>query len=107
MTRLWNWITIMEIPDQPTLLDFSSNPSPLGTLTVAQTGQDLPFQPFRVYWTTSIPQHAKRGGHAHRDICELLVCLRGQCRVRTRDPHGRDELWHLHNPNQGLLIPPG
>ena len=97
----------MEISDQPTLLEFSSHPSTQGTLTVAQTVRELPFQPRRVYWTTSIPRHAKRGGHAHREISEVLVCLHGRCRVRTRDPHGGDELWRLDNPSQGLLIPPG
>ena len=37
-----------------------------GSLTVAETGKDLPFEVKRAYWIYGVPKGHERGKHANR-----------------------------------------
>lgn len=55
-----------------------------GSLNVVEHFE-LPFFPQRTFWITNVPEHAERGGHAHRTTHELLGALQGSCKLELRD----------------------
>jgi len=76
-----------------------------GALSVAQE-PDLPFLPKRLYWIYGVPEGIMRGGHAHKELWQVLVCLHGSITVHLEDGMGWREAMTLDNPAQGLLLPP-
>jgi hypothetical protein len=76
---------------------------PGGTLTAIEGGNAIPFEIRRVYFMQHLS--AERGGHAHRETEQLLVCLSGACEVRLSD--GRQErVYECRDPSRGLYIAP-
>lgn len=79
---------------------------PRGNLTVAEQMKNVPFEIKRVYWTYDVPGGESRGGHAHKDLYQLVVAMSGSFTV-TLD-NGKEQVTVLLNhPWQGLLIEPG
>ena len=56
-----------------------------GPLWVAQHTTGLPFEPKRFFFIRDVPPDTTRGGHAHKELQELLVCLRGSVSVTVYD----------------------
>lgn len=76
-----------------------------GSLSFAEVGQQLPFEPKRYFVIFDVPTVEVRGEHAHRDLHQFLVCLKGRCSVALDDGVHRDEVI-LDRPNVGLYLPP-
>ena len=76
-----------------------------GALTFGEIGQHLPFAIKRYFVVFDVPSREVRGEHAHRDLHEFLICLRGSCSVALDDGHARDEVV-LDTPTIGLHVPP-
>lgn len=76
-----------------------------GSLSYAEYGQHLPFEPKRYFVILNVPSREVRGEHAHRELHQFLVCLKGQCSVAIDDGQHRDEVV-LNGPNVGLHLPP-
>lgn len=49
---------------------------------------------------------ALRGKHAHRELTQILICLRGTCKVICDDGVAQEEVV-LDRPEVALEIPPG
>jgi len=63
----------------------------------------VPFDIKRVYYLYDVPSSAKRGGHAHKNLQQLLVPLSGSFDVVLKD--GLDEVTvTLNKPDKGLFI---
>jgi UDP-2-acetamido-3-amino-2,3-dideoxy-glucuronate N-acetyltransferase len=77
-----------------------------GTLVVGEAGRHVPFAMQRFFAVTGVPAGEARGGHAHKALQQLLVCLNGMVRVRYDDGE-RDGTTVLDSPDEALLIPPG
>jgi dTDP-4-dehydrorhamnose 3,5-epimerase-like enzyme len=77
-----------------------------GRLSVAEVQRDIPFDIRRVYWITSIPPSAIRGGHAHRRVHEAVIAVAGRFVARCEDADGRRCRFALHGPGEGIVIPP-
>jgi UDP-2-acetamido-3-amino-2,3-dideoxy-glucuronate N-acetyltransferase len=76
-----------------------------GSLVWGQVGSPMPFEPRRFWCIHHVPPGQSRGGHGHRTLQELLVCLHGSCVVSIDDGVARDEVV-LDDPELGLYIPP-
>ena len=76
-----------------------------GSLSVAEIGKQLPFQPKRYFLVFDVPSAEVRGEHAHRTLHQFLVCVRGSVAVVLDDGKSREEL-SLSKANMGLHIPP-
>jgi dTDP-4-dehydrorhamnose 3,5-epimerase-like enzyme len=76
-----------------------------GALTFGEIDLHLPFQPKRFFVVFDVPSREVRGEHAHRQLHEFLVCLRGSCAVALDDASSRDEVV-LDKPTIGLHVPP-
>lgn len=75
-----------------------------GSLVFGELGAQLPFAPVRYFAITDAPANAVRGMHAHLSCQQLVVVLRGSCRMVLVDGFGRDEVT-LDSPTLGLHIP--
>jgi hypothetical protein len=92
---------------QPKILDLTSHgSSSIGFITVAECEKNIPYAVERVYWTYYTPNNIERGGHAHRELYQVLVAVSGVITIITEDRDGNTETFVLDKPNQGLLLPP-
>lgn len=76
-----------------------------GDLTFAETPGLLPFEPRRFFMIYNVPGKDVRGEHAHRELKQFLVCVKGSCSVVADDGMNRNEIV-LNEPTLGLYIPP-
>lgn len=76
---------------------------PRGDLTFVEGGEHLPFQIARVYYLYNVPVDAERGGHAHRELEQVVFALSGSFRMKVHDGVNSSEYW-LRDPRKGLYI---
>lgn len=74
-----------------------------GDLTSVEGGLNIPFEIARVYYLYNVPVDAERGGHAHKELQQVLFALSGSFRVIVDNGRNRAEYW-LRDPSKGLLI---
>ena len=76
-----------------------------GNLTFIEGGQHIPFDIKRVYYLYDVPGGSHRGGHAHKDLHQLLIAMSGSFDILLDD--GRTKFkYHLNRSYYGLYIPP-
>jgi hypothetical protein len=76
-----------------------------GNLVFAEGERHVPFPIARAYHVFDVPEGARRGGHAHRRIEQLVVCLHGGFEVSV-DYGSRRAAFALGDPRVGLYLPP-
>lgn len=74
-----------------------------GDLTFLEGGKHVPFDIRRVYYLYNVPVDAERGGHAHRELEQVIFALSGSFRIKTDDGKTQSEFW-LRDPSKGLYI---
>lgn len=74
----------------------------LGTIGVIENNT-LPFEMKRVYYLYDIPSSANRGGHAHKNLQQVLIAISGSFDVIVKDSVAEEKIT-LNKPNVGLLI---
>jgi dTDP-4-dehydrorhamnose 3,5-epimerase-like enzyme len=84
------------------LIDLPSFSDERGGLVAIESGQNIPFVVQRLYYIFDTKQHA-RGFHAHLNLQQLAICVKGQCRFILDDGHEKQEVV-LNQPTKGLLI---
>ena len=78
---------------------------PRGNLTFIEGGRHVPFQIQRVYYLYDTPGGAERGGHAHKNLHQLIIAMSGSFDVVVYD--GKDkQRFHLNRSYYGLHLPP-
>src|ERR1022692_527713 len=75
-----------------------------GNLTYIEGGNHLPFRIRRVYWIYDVPGGEVRGGHAYRELDELVICLSGSFDFVV-DDGSRRKVVTLNRAFQGLYVP--
>ena len=78
---------------------------PRGNLTFIEGDHHVPFDIRRVYYLYDVPGGAERGGHAHKDLSQLIVAMSGSFDVLLDD--GREKRrFHLNRSYYGLYVCP-
>jgi hypothetical protein len=76
-----------------------------GNLTFVEGGNHIEFPIERVYYLYDVPGGAERGGHAHRQLHQVVIAVAGSFDVVLNN--GVEErVVHLDRAFQGLLITP-
>jgi len=74
-----------------------------GSLVSLETTKNIPFEIKRVYYLFDTKADVTRGYHAHRELKQVAIAIRGSCRFALDDGNERINIL-LDNPSQGLLI---
>ncbi len=78
---------------------------PRGNLTFIEEDRHIPFPIRRVYYLYDVPGGAERGGHAHKNLHQLVIALSGSFDILLDD--GRETVRHqLNRPYLGLHLCP-
>lgn len=73
-----------------------------GGLVAIESNQSIPFEIKRLYYIFNTT-HQSRGFHAHIDLKQVAVCVKGSCRFILDNGHTREEVT-LNSPTKGLYI---
>lgn len=85
------------------ILDFKTLGDDRGSLIAIEEGYNAPFQIKRVYYIFDTKEGVERGFHAHINLKQIAIAVKGSCTFVLDDGHKREEI-KLTNPNQGLFI---
>jgi dTDP-4-dehydrorhamnose 3,5-epimerase-like enzyme len=85
------------------ILDFSTLGDERGSLIAIEQGYNAPFEIKRVYYIFDTKEGVERGFHAHKDLKQIAIAVKGSCTFVVDDGDKREEI-PLNNPNQGLFI---
>lgn len=78
---------------------------PRGNLTFIESSRHIPFDIKRVYYLYDVPGGAERGGHAHKEMKQLIVAMSGSFDV-VLDNGTEKKRYHLNRSYYGLYIAP-
>ncbi|MCR1314184.1 FdtA/QdtA family cupin domain-containing protein [Enterobacter sp. BT855] len=74
-----------------------------GALVSLERDKNIDFEIRRVYYIFDTKKGVVRGYHAHKNLKQLVVPVRGSCRFTLDDGYERVSVL-LDNPAQGLLV---
>lgn len=85
------------------LIEFNHLGDDRGGLISLEQKQNIPFDIKRVYYIFDTKEGVARGFHAHKDLQQVAICVKGSCRF-ILDNGVQRELVILDKPNIGLFI---
>ena len=74
-----------------------------GTLIALEEMKNVPFDIKRVYYMYDTVKGVRRGFHAHKQLKQILICVKGSCKILLDDGTEKAEVT-LDEPNKGLII---
>ncbi|MGA2408182.1 MAG: FdtA/QdtA family cupin domain-containing protein [Bacteroidales bacterium] len=77
-----------------------------GNITSIENRINIPFDVRRIYYLYDVPGGAERGGHAHKDLQQLIVAASG-CFEVVLDDGKNKKVVELNRPYYGLHVVPG
>ena len=86
------------------LIDLPKISERKGAITPIYGEEHVPFRIERVYYLYDVPGGESRGGHAHKELQQLIVSVMGAFDVILDDGHERKKV-HLDRAYYGLYIP--
>lgn len=77
-----------------------------GNITIVEENNNIPFDIKRIYYLYDIPGGESRGGHAHKELRQLIVAASGSFDVLLNDGKNK-KIVTLNRPDYGLFVVPG
>lgn len=77
-----------------------------GNITIVEGRENVPFNIERVYYLYDMPGGESRGGHAHKELYQLIVAASGSFDVLLDDGVNK-KIVRLNRPDLGLMVVPG
>mgnify|MGYP001394127951 CR=1 FL=1 len=97
--------TLFPILSDVSKIELPASQDNRGLLISAEDSLHIPFPIKRFFSITAVPKGLMRGGHAHRKLNQLLICLSGAVEVTCDDGQSRKKIM-LCGPKIALHIPP-
>ena len=91
--------------DKCKIIDLPKIHDPRGNLTFIEGTKHIPFDIKRVYFLYDVPGGAERGGHAHKDLHQIIIAIAGSFDVVINDGSGTQR-FHLNRSYFGLYVCP-
>lgn len=92
--------------DKCKIVELPKISDPRGNLTFIEGNQHIPFDIRRVYYLYDVPGGAERGGHAHKELSQLIIAMSGSFDVILDEGEGKRKRVHLNRSYQGLYVCP-
>ena len=77
-----------------------------GNITIIEGNTSIPLPIKRIYYLYDIPGGEDRGGHAHKELYQLIIAASGSFSVLLNDDQNK-KIVTLNRPDYGLMIFPG
>lgn len=87
------------------LIDLPKISDPRGNLTFIEENRHFPFDIKRVYYLYDVPGGAERGGHAHKEMNQLIIAMSGSFDVVLDDGFERKR-FHMNRSYYALYVAP-
>jgi len=91
--------------DKCVVLDLPKIADSRGNLTFVEGDNHIPFSIQRVYYLYDVPGGAERGGHAHKNLHQLIIAISGSFDVHLTDGVNK-KIITLNRPYMGLYVCP-
>ncbi|HBA54167.1 sugar 3,4-ketoisomerase [Syntrophorhabdus aromaticivorans] len=91
--------------DQCRIIDLPRINDPRGNLTFVEANRHISFDIRRVYYLYDVPGGAKRGGHAHKELHQLIIAVSGSFDVHLDDGYSQKTV-HMNRSYYGLYVCP-
>ncbi len=91
--------------DKCKIIDLPKIHDPRGNLTFIEGTKHIPFDIKRVYFLYDVPGGAERGGHAHKDLHQIIIAIAGSFDVVINDG-SNTQRFHLNRSYFGLYVCP-
>lgn len=85
------------------LIDFKTLGDERGSLIAIEEGYNAPFPIKRVYYIFDTKPGVERGFHAHINLKQIAIAVKGTCTFVIDNGYKREDII-LDNPEKGLLI---
>lgn len=85
------------------LIPLQSHGDERGSLVSLEQDKNIPFVIRRVYYIFGTKEDVRRGFHAHKELRQLAIAVRGSCNFLLDDGNEKKEVL-LNDPMCGLLI---
>jgi len=89
---------------QAQIIDFPIVQDARGNLTFIEAQRHIPFEIKRVYYLYDVPGGSARGGHAHKDLQQVLIAVSGSFDAVLDDGNLKTR-HHLNRSYFGLYLP--
>jgi hypothetical protein len=76
-----------------------------GSLTVVESGIDLPFSIQRIFYIYGATKDCERGAHAHRETWQSFIAIRGSFSLELTNGNSSQVL-QMVRPDRVLTVPP-
>jgi dTDP-4-dehydrorhamnose 3,5-epimerase-like enzyme len=86
------------------LIDLPVVADPRGNLTFIEQNAHVPFDIARIFYLYDVPGGARRAGHAHRRLEQLIIAVAGSFDVVVDDGKDRERVT-LNRSYYGLYLP--
>lgn len=77
-----------------------------GNITIIESNNHIPFEIKRIFYLYDIPGGENRGGHAHKELYQLVIAAGGSFDILLDDGQNK-KVVTLNRPYYGLLVVPG
>ncbi len=94
----------MTTVDDCKLIDLPKITARQGNITPVEGAKDIPFDIARVYYLYDVPGSESRGGHAHKELQQLIVSVMGSFDVVLDDGQKKKTVT-LNRAYYGLYVP--
>lgn len=85
------------------LINFDIKGDDRGSLIALEKEHNVPFDIKRVYYIFDTKDGVRRGYHAHKNLKQLAICVKGSCKFLL-DDGTHQQIYDLNEPTKGLYI---
>jgi dTDP-4-dehydrorhamnose 3,5-epimerase-like enzyme len=76
------------------------------SISYFENSHKFPFELKRCFYLFDVPANSRRGGHAHKNLHQLIIAAKGSFEIVLDDGYEIRTV-SLNQPSYGLHIPPG